>query len=104
MKRIEFWRDHVAAWQRSGHEAADYAAANGLSVQGLRWWRWKLGTLAPPPPPRAPDSTARFVDVVPRAHPLSPFELRLAGGWRIGFDVGVDVDELRRVARALERP
>lgn len=109
---MDFWREHVGAWLASGESAAAYAESHGLTVQGLKWWRWKLGTLAPATSSRAKakalspvKSAPTFVEVVPRQDPASAlrFELRLRCGWQIAFDSGVDVDELRRVACALEQ-
>lgn len=100
MKNMDFWRSHVLAWQQSGESASSYAETHGVTTQALKWWRWKLGTL--PPPSRPSPVPARFVSVIPSQRCSSGFELRLGNGVRIGFESGVDVAELVRVARALE--
>lgn len=36
------WRDHAAAWSRSGLSAADYAKRHGLNPGTFSWWRSEL--------------------------------------------------------------
>src|SRR5690606_41917788 len=36
------WRDHTAAWSRSGLTAADYAKRHGLNPGTFSWWRTEL--------------------------------------------------------------
>lgn len=40
------WARLVAAWRESGLDAATFAARRRVTVQRLRWWRWRLGTAA----------------------------------------------------------
>lgn len=38
----EEWREHTAAWSRSGLSAADYAKRHGLNPGTFSWWRSEL--------------------------------------------------------------
>ncbi len=38
----EEWRDHTAAWSRSGLSAVDYAKRHGLNPSTFSWWRSEL--------------------------------------------------------------
>ena len=36
------WARLVAAWNKSGKSAADFAATRGIEPSRLTWWKWKL--------------------------------------------------------------
>jgi transposase len=36
------WARLVAAWNKSGKSASDFAATRGIEPSRLTWWKWKL--------------------------------------------------------------
>ena len=40
------WEERVKAWKASGETAAAFARKEGISLRGLRWWRWRLNAIA----------------------------------------------------------
>ena len=53
------WAERVGRWRRSGLEADEFAAREGVNPKRLVWWRWKLRSATPSPP--APE--LRFLPV-----------------------------------------
>ena len=40
-KRGEFWRRHIATWQRSGLSQAEYCRRNALPIKSFGYWKRK---------------------------------------------------------------
>lgn len=102
----EQWEERVRRWQRSGMDAASFAAREGVAPERLRWWRWQLGL---GPRARRAADTSRFVEVVleGRSEPEVPAraeaELELVlGQRRVLVRPGFDAESLRRVLAVLE--
>ena len=100
------WAKRIRQWQRSGLDAASYAAREGLKAEQLRWWRWHLGL--GPRARRAP-AQPQFVEVVLAGAAEQPapeqegagLEL-IIGRRRVVVRPGFDEQSLRRVVAVLE--
>jgi hypothetical protein len=57
----EQWAKRVLQWQRSGLDAASFAARKGVRPERLRWWRWHL---VMGPGAKRPPAQPQFVEVV----------------------------------------
>src|SRR4051812_17494134 len=102
----EQWEQRIRRWQRSGMEAASFAAREGLKPERLRWWRGQLGmgprgksNSAPPP----------FVEVVLAGEAEQKAAVReasalevLIGKRRVVVRPGFDAQSLREVLAVLE--
>jgi transposase len=102
----EQWAKRIERWQRSGLDAANFAAREGVTPERLRWWRWHLG-LGPRAKKRAPGPS--FVEVVlpetagPRAMAPEGAALEvLVGTRRVLVRPGFDAQSLRQVLAVLE--
>jgi hypothetical protein len=42
----EVWAKRVARWKASGLRAKEFARREKLNEVSLKWWKWKLGSLA----------------------------------------------------------
>jgi transposase len=65
------WAERVGRWQRSGLGAEEFAEREGIKSKRLVWWRWKLRSAPPSPPPPAPELRFLPVHVVDSASGLS---------------------------------
>jgi hypothetical protein len=102
----EQWEQRIRKWQRSGMDAASFAAREGLTPERLMWWRWHLGF-----GPRAKRSSRppQFVEVVlagvaeekSAAPEGSELEV-LVGKRRVLVRPGFDAQSLRQVLAVLE--
>jgi hypothetical protein len=100
------WVKRIRQWQRSGLDAASFAAREGVKPEQLRWWRWHLGL--GPRARRAP-AQAPFVEVVlpgaskqqVPAQEGADIELFI-GQRRVLVKRGFDAQSLRRVLAVLE--
>lgn len=102
----EQWEARVRRWQRSGLDAASFAAREGVKAQQLRWWRWQLGL---GPRTRRAAEKPQFVEVVLEGRSESPVSARgeaelelVIGQRRVLVRPGFDVESLRRVLAVLE--
>lgn len=102
----EQWEARVQRWQRSGMDAASFAAREGVAPERLRWWRWQLGL--GPRAQRAAE-TPRFVEVVLEGRSEPPVSARaeaelelVIGQRRVLVRPGFDAESLRRVLAVLE--
>ncbi len=59
------WRAIVERFERSGTTATAYCRRSGVSLNTLRFWRWKLRRSNP----AGPTGLAEFVDLRPAAVP-----------------------------------
>jgi transposase len=102
----EQWAKRIEQWQRSGMDAASFAAREGVKPEQLRWWRWRLGL---GPGARKAPAQPSFVEVVlpseaevqPPAQEGADIEL-LIGQRRVLVRPGFDAQSLRRVLAVLE--
>ena len=102
----EQWEQRVRKWQRSGMDAASFAAREGVKPERLRWWRWHLGF-----GPRGKRSSAppQFVEVVLGGEAEQKAAVReasalevLIGKRRVVVRPGFDAQSLREVLAVLE--
>lgn len=93
------WRQHMAAWSRSGLSSREYARRNGLNPSTFSWWRGELRrqqlqehgqrlTLVPVTTPAA-------------APPAEPLEVSLPHGVVIRVPEHVDLVRVATLVRAL---
>lgn len=91
------WRSLIAAQERSGLTAREFAEARGITVATLYWWRSKLRR----------DATELVPVEVVESETVDPveqrgaFELRLGDAMTLRVLPGFDEAELRRLVRAL---
>jgi transposase len=100
----------VAAWQKSGKSADDFAASRGISPRTLTWWKWRLGSRAPSSSP----APLRLVPIQIEPTPLTPspsspladatpaWELLTARGHVLRVHRGITAAELGAVLAALD--
>jgi hypothetical protein len=109
MTKTEEWRRRIEKWNASGLSVEAFAEREGLTVQALRWWRWKVGTPAPkiavPSAPAAPKATSpAFAQIVlaksAREH-AGMFEVLAPSGHLVRFSPEFDDEALRRVLAVL---
>lgn len=105
--RREQWAKRIVQWQRSGMDAASFAAREGVKPERLGWWRWHLG-LGPGARRRAAP-VPQFVEVVlPEAAEQQAVVQEgaaievLLGQRRVLVRPGFDEQSLRRVLAVLE--
>ncbi len=46
------WSRLVAAWNKSGKSADEFAASRGIAPRTLTWWRWRLASQSVSPAPK----------------------------------------------------
>ena len=74
-KSREFWRRHIATWQRSGLSQAEYCRRNALPIKSFGYWKRKSGE----------SSTGELnffplvVSTLPRSQESSSLQLTLQG-------------------------
>lgn len=91
-------RTELALWKRSGQSLLKFSMGRGYSDSRLRWWRKRLGDVAPAAPTAL--VPVRIVEATPL--PETPVEVVLASGEVLRVRRGFDADTLAAVARALE--
>jgi transposase-like protein len=109
------WREHLAAWRRSGQSVRDYCVAKGLSQPSFYAWRRTLSERAgrgraqaerggSPTSNTALAGVASFVPVRLVEDTPSPgtVEVVLRGGRLVRVTAGFAADTLREVVAALE--
>jgi hypothetical protein len=100
------WTKRIEQWQRSGLDAASFAAREGVKPEQLRWWRWHLGL---GPGARRRPTQPHFVEVVlpgevepqTAVQEGAAIEL-LIGKRRVVVRPGFDAQSLRQVLAVLE--
>jgi hypothetical protein len=93
-----WWSNTVTRWRGSGLTAAEFAAREDLSVMSLRWWSSALGRDS-----RATHGSSGIEPIeisVATAGRSSGVEIAV-GGAVVRCEVGVDVDYVAALARAL---
>jgi transposase-like protein len=95
-KREEYWRERVAAYERSGLSVKQFCEQQQITEQSFYVWRKRLRS----------QPSMRFALVETGvAHPQVPvesgLELVLPTGERLRIDAGVNPTTLRRVLEAL---
>jgi transposase len=107
------WARLVAAWQKSGKSADEFAAARGVAPRTLSWWRWRLAcnaesSLPPPAPLRlVPIQVAPEPSPTPLTPPTTPeatpaWEIVTARGHVLRVHRGIASAELATVLAALD--
>ncbi len=87
----DVWRAHLEAWKASGLSMRGYCRKEGIGVNGLRYWRGKLG---------ASDGNPRVVRLPVRLAPAEPvIEIVMGSRFTIRLPKGFPAEELS--ARAL---
>jgi hypothetical protein len=109
------WREHLAAWRRSGQSVRAYCAAQGLSEPSFYSWRRVLtrcdhrgGARSAPDgrtasaalAPGSPFVPVRLVEDTPP--PAATVEVVLRGGRVVRVAAGFAAQTLREVVAALE--
>jgi transposase-like protein len=93
------WRRLIAAQERSGQTAREFAAARGIPVGTLYWWRSKLRRDATQLVPV--DVIERDVVLDRRRSDSPTFELEVDHTMTLRIPANFDEAELRRLVRAL---
>jgi len=88
------WAQLIAAWEKSGRSAADFAAAQGVAPGRLAWWRWKLSSQSPTP---TEDLRLVAVDIAATAPAPATTMDTTALAWELATASG----EVLRVYRAI---
>ena len=91
------WRLVVETWRASGMSATAFARESGVNARTLRWWAWRLGSVAAE---AAPVAFAEVVVSEPARAPAPDFVVELEGA-RVRVSPGFDASELRRLLAAL---
>jgi transposase len=103
------WARLVAAWQKSGKSADEFAASRGIAPRTLTWWRWRLGS-KPPSPPSAPlrlvpiqvePSPPATATPTPQPDATPAWELVAANGHVLRVHRGIAASDLAAVLAAL---
>lgn len=90
------WRVLVDRWLSSGQCRTEFAAANGLNVNTLSWWRSQFAREKKSLP------AATFAEVVVEDERTAPdLIVELGDGLRVRVPAGFDATELRRLVDAL---
>jgi len=98
----EVWAKRVAQWKASGLRAKEFARREKLSEVSLKWWKWKLGSLARTRSRKTAMSPLTFVEMT-TAMQREPLEVVLEGGARIRVPLDFDEATLARLLDVLER-
>jgi len=102
------WARLVAAWQKSGQTADEFAASHGIAPRTLTWWRWRLASKSPPPSPTPLRLVPLQIEPSPSPAPTPPvgatpaWEIVTARGLVLRVHRGIDGAELAAVLAALE--
>ena len=101
----KMWSKRVAAWQKSGQSAREYATQLGVHPQTLYSWKHKLAREESSE--KESHAPVAFVEVLTDSA-LSPpqtgaFELHLEGGHCITVPAHFDPVSLRRLLDVMER-
>ena len=96
--RDEYWREKIAAQERSGRSVQQFCKEQGLNNPSFYYWRKRLRQQAP----------VRFALVETAGAPQHKapehcLELVLSTGERLQIGAGVDAAVLRRVVEALRK-
>jgi hypothetical protein len=96
--RDEYWRERIAAQERSGLSVQQFCKEQGLNNPSFYYWRKRLGQRTP----------VRFALVETSGAPQHnssehSLELVLATGERLRIGAGVDAAALRTVLEALRK-
>jgi transposase len=105
-----YWRDHLAAWRRSGLSVSAYCHQHDLAVPTFYLWRRTLEPRPAPPTPSRTDAAASPADtpfvplrlVGPTATP-AVLELVLRGGRVVRVPAGFAPDTLRQLITLAEQ-
>src|SRR5262245_53822681 len=94
------WVERLARFTASGQSAAQFCAAEGVSVASLYHWKRRL---AAPAPAAAPSDAPRLLPVRLASAP-APLEVVLPGGAVLRVGPGADPDALAALLRLLGGP
>jgi len=99
--REEFWREHVAAWEKSGQSIRGYCRAQELSEAGFHFWKRELKRRDE----RRASEARRpaFAEVRIAAVHEAFIEIVCGESRRIQVHPGFDEETLTRVIAAVER-
>lgn len=101
------WARLVAAWQKSGKSADEFAAARGIAPRTLTWWRWRLAAKPPSPSPAPLRLVPIQIEPSPQVAPTPPpdttpsWEIVTARGHVLRVHRGIAERELAAVLGAL---
>jgi hypothetical protein len=98
----EVWAKRVAQWKASGLGAKEFARRQKLSEVSLKWWKWKLGSLARARSKKTAMSPLTFVELT-TAMQREPIDVVLEGGVRVRVPLDFDEATLARLLDVLER-
>jgi hypothetical protein len=93
------WIERLARFADSGQCAAQFCAAEGVSVASLYHWKRRLTTATPATPADDPRLLPARL-----ASPATPLELLLPGGAVLRVGTGADPDTLAALLRLLGVP
>ncbi len=97
------WAERVARWNASGLTAAEFARRHDVVEGSLKWWKWKLGSLARAQTKTAtPMSPMTFVEMTSPARRDS-LAVVLESGVQVQVPADFDEATLARLLDALER-
>ncbi|WP_159888746.1 IS66 family insertion sequence element accessory protein TnpA [Paenibacillus puerhi] len=102
-QRRKEWSGRIAAYKASGRTMATWCAANGCTMDQLKYWLRK--TKKNPLPAEAPVYSPRFVPLTVIGQPEAPSSLVVrVGQASIELQSGFDPGLLRSIVLALETP
>ena len=98
------WARRVREWKRSGLDAREFGAREGIQPERIWWWSWRLGYLR-----RTQGQRPAFVEVEAPPVPevaTSPVAMQNAlevavGQMRVVVPTGFDEETLRRLLRVM---
>lgn len=96
------WRAVLGRQKRRGADDHGFAEELGVSIQTLRWWRWRLKKLEPEKSGESVFVRVRTVDDEEASRQHESFEVRFPGGLSVVVRFGFDANELARLVRTLE--
>lgn len=97
------WERWLAEWRRSGQRPGEFCRRQRLALWQFYYWRRRL---AAPATGKEAAAAPRFLPVrlmaAARGRTVGRIGLRLRNGRVLHFELGVEVEPLRRLADALE--
>jgi hypothetical protein len=92
------WSKRVERWQKSGLNAEEFGAREGIKPKQLGWWRWRLRSSSPTPAPELRFLPVRVVDSsAPPAGSGATLEVVLPNGRVVRVPPGFDPAMLERI-------
>ena len=104
-ERVDFWRGHFAAWQRSGLSQRAYCDRHGLSYSAFGYWRGRVRETSFQPPPTFVPALVAPPAAAPAGPPgrIGSVEVRLCHGRSLVLAGDFDEALLALVVRAVEQ-